>query len=84
VRENDVKTKLQRGETVIGTMLFEFFVPGIPRLMAHTGAEFAIYDLEHTGTSFETADAGGGLAGAVAGPDVPGAGHRVPFHGPRP
>src|SRR3954470_11099903 len=38
----------------IGTMLFEFFVPGIPRLMAHSGAEFAIYDMEHTGTSFET------------------------------
>ena len=54
MRENDVKAKLQRGETVVGTMLFEFFVPGIPRLMAHTGAEFAIYDLEHTGTSFET------------------------------
>src|SRR3954471_20125061 len=35
-------------------MLFEFFVPGIPRLMAHSGAEFAIYDMEHTGTSFET------------------------------
>ena len=31
MRENDVKAKLQRGETVIGTMLFEFFVPGIPR-----------------------------------------------------
>jgi 2-keto-3-deoxy-L-rhamnonate aldolase RhmA len=54
MRENEVKAKLQRGETTIGTMLFEFFVPGIPRLMANTGAEFAIYDLEHTGTSFET------------------------------
>jgi 2-keto-3-deoxy-L-rhamnonate aldolase RhmA len=54
VRENEVKAKLQRGETAIGTMLFEFFVPGIPRLMATTGAEFAIYDMEHTGMSFET------------------------------
>jgi 2-dehydro-3-deoxyglucarate aldolase/4-hydroxy-2-oxoheptanedioate aldolase len=54
MRDNPVKAKLQRGETAIGTMLFEFFVPGIPRLMAHTGAEFAIYDMEHTGTSFET------------------------------
>jgi 2-dehydro-3-deoxyglucarate aldolase/4-hydroxy-2-oxoheptanedioate aldolase len=54
MRENDVKAKLQRGETVIGTMLFEFFVPNVPRLMADTGAEFAIYDLEHTGASFET------------------------------
>jgi 2-keto-3-deoxy-L-rhamnonate aldolase RhmA len=54
MRENPVKDKLARGETAIGTMLFEFFVPGVPRLMADTGAEFAIYDLEHTGTSFET------------------------------
>ena len=54
MRDNPVKAKLKRGETAIGTMLFEFFVPGIPRLLAHTGAEFAIYDLEHTGTSFET------------------------------
>jgi 2-keto-3-deoxy-L-rhamnonate aldolase RhmA len=54
MRDNPVKAKLKRGETAIGTMLFEFFVPGIPRLMAHTGAEFAIYDMEHTGMSFET------------------------------
>ena len=54
MRDNPVKAKLQRGETAIGTMLFELFVPGIPRLMAHSGAEFAIYDMEHTGTSFET------------------------------
>jgi 2-dehydro-3-deoxyglucarate aldolase/4-hydroxy-2-oxoheptanedioate aldolase len=34
--------------------VFEFFVPGLPRLMAHTGAEFAIYDMEHGGVSVET------------------------------
>ncbi|MCC7370794.1 MAG: aldolase [Chloroflexi bacterium] len=54
MRDNPVKSKLQRGGTAIGTMLFELFVPGIPRLMGHTGAEFAIYDMEHTGMSFET------------------------------
>ena len=54
MRDNPVKAKLKRGETAIGTMLFEFFVPGIPRLMVHSGAEFAIYDMEHTGASFET------------------------------
>ena len=54
MRDNPVKAKLQRGETAIGTMLFEFFAPSIPRLLAHTGVEFAIYDMEHTGTSFET------------------------------
>jgi 2-dehydro-3-deoxyglucarate aldolase/4-hydroxy-2-oxoheptanedioate aldolase len=54
VRENDVKARLQAGGTAIGTMVFEFFVPGLPRLMAHTGAEFAIYDMEHGGVSIET------------------------------
>jgi 2-keto-3-deoxy-L-rhamnonate aldolase RhmA len=54
VRENDVKAKLNRGEVAIGTMVFDFFVPGLPRIMAQAGAEFVIYDLEHTGTSFET------------------------------
>src|SRR5258708_3674416 len=35
-------------------MVFEFFVPGLPRMMADTGAEFAIYDMEHGGVSIET------------------------------
>lgn len=35
-------------------MLFEFFGPNVPRPMADPYAELAIYDLEHTGTSFET------------------------------
>ena len=47
MRDNPVKAKLQRGETAIGTMLFEFFVPGIPRLMAHSGAEFVKLPLEN-------------------------------------
>lgn len=54
MRENDVKKKLRTGGTAIGTMVFEFFVPGLPRLMADTGAEFAIYDMEHGGVSIET------------------------------
>ena len=54
LRGNDVKAKLKRGEVAIGTMIFEFFVPGLPRLMAQTGVDFAIYDMEHAGTSIET------------------------------
>jgi 2-dehydro-3-deoxyglucarate aldolase/4-hydroxy-2-oxoheptanedioate aldolase len=54
LRENPVKAKLKRGERAIGTMVFEFFVPGLPRILANTGAEFAIYDMEHSGTSIET------------------------------
>jgi 2-keto-3-deoxy-L-rhamnonate aldolase RhmA len=34
-------------------MVFEFFVPGLPRLLAHTGADFVIYDMEHGGVSMD-------------------------------
>jgi 2-keto-3-deoxy-L-rhamnonate aldolase RhmA len=54
VRTNPVKDKLRAGGTAVGTMVFEFFVPGVPRLLAHAGAEFAIYDMEHGGASIET------------------------------
>src|ERR1700737_1700581 len=54
VRSYDVKTKLKSGGLAISTMVFEFFVPGLPRLMAETGAEFAIYDMEHGGASIDT------------------------------
>jgi 2-dehydro-3-deoxyglucarate aldolase/4-hydroxy-2-oxoheptanedioate aldolase len=42
------------GETVLGAMVFEFFSPGIPQVLAHAGAEYIIYDMEHTGISLET------------------------------
>ncbi len=42
------------GETVLGSMVFEFFSPGIAQVMKHAGCEFLIYDMEHTGTSLET------------------------------
>jgi 2-keto-3-deoxy-L-rhamnonate aldolase RhmA len=54
VRVNPVKDMLRGGGTAVGTMVFEFFVPGVPRLLAHAGAEFAIYDMEHGGASIET------------------------------
>ena len=54
MRENRVKRALARGETAIGTMVFEFRTPGIGRIAAAAGAEFAIFDMEHTGWSDET------------------------------
>ena len=54
LRDNPVRARLKAGEISIGTMVFEFFSPGMPRLLATTGAEFAIYDMEHTNLSFET------------------------------
>ena len=54
MRDNKVKRALARGETAIGTMVFEFRTPGIGRIAAAAGAEFAIFDMEHTGWSDET------------------------------
>ena len=54
MRENQVKRALQSGGTALGTMMLEFDTPGIPRIAAAAGAEFAVFDMEHTGWSLET------------------------------
>jgi 2-keto-3-deoxy-L-rhamnonate aldolase RhmA len=54
MRENVVKQRLGSGGRAFGSMVFEFFTPGMPRLLANAGAEFALYCMEHTGVSFET------------------------------
>ncbi len=54
MRENRVKRALAAGEIAIGTMVFEFNSTGIGRVAASAGAEFVIFDMEHTGWSTET------------------------------
>jgi 2-dehydro-3-deoxyglucarate aldolase/4-hydroxy-2-oxoheptanedioate aldolase len=54
MRGNRVKHELQRGGVSIGTMVFEFPTTGIGRIAAEAGAEFVIFDMEHTGWSIET------------------------------
>jgi 2-keto-3-deoxy-L-rhamnonate aldolase RhmA len=54
MRTNLVKAKLAKGSVAFGTMAFEFATTGIGRIIAGAGAEFVIYDLEHTGWSLET------------------------------
>ncbi len=54
MRSNHVKRKLIGGGVSIGTFLFEFTTTGIARITAEAGAEFAIFDMEHTGWSIET------------------------------
>lgn len=54
MRTNRVKQKLQAGGVSIGTFMFEFNTTGIGRLAAEAGAEFAVFDMEHTGWSIET------------------------------
>lgn len=54
MRANTVKEKLARGEYAYGTMIFEFNTTGIGRIVGEAGAEFVVYDMEHTGWSIET------------------------------
>lgn len=53
MRDNAVKKSLAAGGRTLGSMVFEFFTPGMPRLLANAGAEFALYCMEHTGAGFE-------------------------------
>jgi 2-keto-3-deoxy-L-rhamnonate aldolase RhmA len=54
MRDNAVKKSLAAGGRALGSMVFEFFTPGMPRILANAGAEFALYCMEHTGAGFET------------------------------
>jgi 2-dehydro-3-deoxyglucarate aldolase/4-hydroxy-2-oxoheptanedioate aldolase len=54
VRDNPVKQTLSRGGRARGAMVFEFFSPGLPQICKNAGAEFVLYDMEHTGLEFET------------------------------
>lgn len=54
MRDNPVKPKLAQGGRVYGAMVFELFSPGLPQICKNAGAEFILYDMEHTGLSFET------------------------------
>ena len=54
MRDNPVKTALAAGERAYGAMIFEFFSAGMPQICRNAGAEFVMFDMEHTGLSFET------------------------------
>lgn len=54
MRDGTIKRRLANGEVVVGTMVFEFSTTGIGRLAAGAGAEFVIYDMEHTGWGSDT------------------------------
>src|ERR1700688_2630001 len=53
-RDNPGKQALSRGGSARGAMVFEFFSPGLPQICKNAGAEFVLYDMEHTGLGFES------------------------------
>lgn len=54
MRTNQVKQAIQAGDVSLGTFIFEFSTTGIGRIAAEAGAEFVLFDMEHTGWSVET------------------------------
>lgn len=52
--ESSIKQTLHGGALVVGTFVFEFATNGIGRLATGAGAQFVIYDAEHTGWGWET------------------------------
>ena len=54
VRNNPLKERLAAGETCFGTMVFEFLAPGLPSLAKRSGAEFLVYDMEHSAVTMES------------------------------
>jgi 2-keto-3-deoxy-L-rhamnonate aldolase RhmA len=53
VRRNSVRQTLAAGGASVGTMVTEFATTGVARLAARAGAEFVLFDLEHTGYGIE-------------------------------
>jgi 2-dehydro-3-deoxyglucarate aldolase/4-hydroxy-2-oxoheptanedioate aldolase len=54
MRDNPVKSRIAAGGHAFGAMIFEFFTPGIAQICKAAGAEFILFDMEHTAVSTET------------------------------
>lgn len=54
MRINKAKHLLELGGVAIGSMVFEFSTTSLARIAAVAGADFLIFDMEHTGWSIET------------------------------
>ena len=54
MRHNPVKRTLAQGGRAFGAMVFEFFSPGLPQICKNAGADYVLYDMEHSGLEFDT------------------------------
>lgn len=52
--KKSLRQRALAGETIPGSMVFEFFTPGIAQVLRLAGCEYVIYDMEHAGLSIET------------------------------
>jgi len=51
---NPVRERLRAGGNAFGVMAFEFFTPGLAPVLAASGAQFVLLDMEHSGVSIDT------------------------------
>jgi len=54
VPANPVRARLRSGGTAFGVMAFEFFTPGLAPVLAASGADFVLLDMEHSGAGIDT------------------------------
>jgi 2-dehydro-3-deoxyglucarate aldolase/4-hydroxy-2-oxoheptanedioate aldolase len=54
MNRNPVKARLEKGGVAVGTYVAEFYTAGLPGIIAATGADFVIFDYEHSGWATET------------------------------
>ena len=57
MRANPVRQRLRAGGNAFGVMAFEFFTPGLAPVLAASGAEFVLIDMEHSGIAIDTVKA---------------------------
>ena len=49
MRSNPALQRLRRGETVLGMFAIDLYSTGLARTASSAGAEFVVFDQEHTG-----------------------------------
>lgn len=51
--DNPLKAQLQRGENVFGLFAFEYFTPGLAQSAKVAGAQFILFDMEHSAAGID-------------------------------
>jgi 2-keto-3-deoxy-L-rhamnonate aldolase RhmA len=54
MRDNLLEAKVLAGGNSFGLFAFEFYSPGLPQIAQEAGAEFILYDMEHSGYEIDT------------------------------
>lgn len=54
MKNNTIKRTLREGGVCLGTMVFGFTGNGVAQLAARAGADFVLFDMEHTGWGIDT------------------------------